>query len=345
MEPQLKDLPIFFILGRERSGTTLLRLMLDNHSAVHIPLESPFINYLEAAFGDQKEWTEKLITRFVKALLSEPYLSMWDLDEAELLAELLRRKPNSFGEACKAVILFSSKRAGKNVHLIGDKNPQYCLNTATLRRIFPEAKFVFITRDPRDQVDSMLKVNFERKDPVALACRWSYINNAVLKQMNKAPEKFLHLKYEDLLRDPEARLIEVCAFLNIPFELGLTSTAEKAKSLVKDKRLIRDHHASLVKPVDVGMVELWRKHPASHHHHVAYYSSSVMKKLGYGPEEMSSTGVMLLSLKHLPSIVYGYLYFPFLKAFNAFPFAIRQFVFRKVIASRFQFWKEAAEKK
>ena len=70
----------------------------------------------------------------------------------------LKLKQHDFQSFCKEVL-----RQGKNINLIGDKNPSYSLFGNSLIESFPEAKFIWLIRDYRAQVNSMLKVNFERK--------------------------------------------------------------------------------------------------------------------------------------------------------------------------------------
>ena len=76
---------MFFIIGRPRSGTTLLRILFEAHPHVIIPPESPFIISLYKKYGKVTSWDEKLIKEFCDDLFRQRYFDKWLIEKEVLL--------------------------------------------------------------------------------------------------------------------------------------------------------------------------------------------------------------------------------------------------------------------
>ncbi|MFC2102683.1 sulfotransferase, partial [Bacteroidota bacterium] len=177
--------PSFFILGRPRSGTTLLRVMLDAHPNVIIPPEFPIIPLLANRFRKTKQWDEVTIRQFVEEIYKKPtfgHRSIEDLriDREELTRNLMNLLPKvDLGE------LFSGFNASsasvfpkKDIQSVGDKNPLYSIFIKHLLKIFPKAKFVCLVRDYRDTFCSLRDMNgtpIEAPNVALQASRWKYV--------------------------------------------------------------------------------------------------------------------------------------------------------------------------
>src|SRR5687768_17836788 len=117
-------IPMFFVVGRERSGTTLLQLLCDNHPNIIIPTESPFIKHLYKKYVNRTHWCQKDLLNFYNDLMEEPFITLWNINRERLKAELLSSDPSvSFASLCKIIYFHSMSSNGKaDVRLIGDKN-------------------------------------------------------------------------------------------------------------------------------------------------------------------------------------------------------------------------------
>lgn len=154
----IKTIPMLFVLGRERSGTSLLQNLLDAHPNIIGAPESKFIAILAPRFAHIKKWTEANIKDFANLLYVDPmFRNFWHLEKEQLTENLLLVKNfATYQLMCKIVYYHMRKDKGK-IKLISDKNPPYILHIKTLNRIFPEARFVHIIREPRDNVYSQMK--------------------------------------------------------------------------------------------------------------------------------------------------------------------------------------------
>jgi hypothetical protein len=215
----VSDRPVM-VLGVSRSGTTLLKEMLDSHSQLAIPTESYFVpqlwdrhsrNFDPAAFLDDvgrlarvKEWGVR-----------PDDVRQW-LPENATAADGIRAIYRSYADA-----------RGKPRY--GDKTPSYMQSLDLLDRVFSEAQYVHLVRDGRDAGLSFLamrrkpRFNLARPRGIAsFASQWKLeVEGARELGGRLGPECYHELRYEDLVREPEAQLHRVASFLGLEFEPGM----------------------------------------------------------------------------------------------------------------------------
>ncbi len=258
----LSKIPFVFIIGRPRSGTTMLRFMLDAHPNIRIPLESAFIKNLFPKYGKIKIWDEKTVLTFFEELLRQPQYNLWTIDNDFLKQELLKVPENStFQDICKIIYLNTISFFEKNeIKILADKNPPYTLSIPLLLKIFPDARFIYIVRDYRDNVLSMKNVDFEKPWLPSLAYRWRYYNKIFLKSYNKDKSRFHIVKYEDLVKEPEKYLTKLCEFLNVNFIEDMIHYNRIKDEVLKTypQKLIDVYLKSLFEPVSPNKVEQWK---------------------------------------------------------------------------------------
>jgi hypothetical protein len=177
---------------------------------------------------------------------------------------LLHMKEHTdFSTICKTSYLYVKSIFDKaQAKIIGDKNPRYSFFIKNLLKIFPEAKFIHITRDYRDSTLSFYKVKgirTEKKNAAFLAYRWKYYNKQIIKFKNKNPDRFFTLKYEDLINFPEKKLREICNFLNVAYFPTMLDYHIKIKEYYNiSSREFKAIHSGLREPIDNKIIELWK---------------------------------------------------------------------------------------
>jgi hypothetical protein len=260
---KIKNTPMVFIMGKERSGTTLLQTFLDTNPSIVGPPESEFIVLLYSRFGKIRKWSEKDIYNFIEELYKEPWITkIWRIDRKLLTDMLISIKDVAdYASICK-VIYYCMRRDKENILWISDKNPMYVIFINTLLKIFPEAKFIHLIRDPRDNVNSHLN-SFKVKNVRFLSMRWLYYNIFLNEVKMRVPGKFHTLLYESMVENPELEMKKICAFLNIPFsgEMVKNTFPERLKSFTGQKLIhdrVLDIHANLLKPVNTSNIGKWR---------------------------------------------------------------------------------------
>ena len=205
------------ILGVSRSGTTLLKEMLDRHSQLAIPTESYFVPQLWDRHGADVDREA-----FVADVARIARIVEWGVGPEDVRRRLPER--TSFADAVQAIYLAYAEARGKS--RFGDKTPAYMQRLDLLERAFPGAQYVHIVRDGRDACLSFLamkrrpRFNWARPRGVAgFAAQWrKEVEEAQSFGATTAAGRYLELRYEDLVAAPEPRLREICKFLGIELE-------------------------------------------------------------------------------------------------------------------------------
>jgi hypothetical protein len=241
--------PPVVVLGVSRSGTTLLKEMLDRHSELAIPTESYFIPQLWDRHGGRA--TDELFADLGRiARVRE-----WGVTPADVRARVATGA--SFSDVIRAVYETYAESKGKQ--RFGDKTPAYMQHLDLLERVFPGGQYVHIVRDGRDAALSFVSMRrrprFNWSRPRGLfdfACAWRHeIEGARRFGATTARGRYLELRYEDLVAEPELRLNEVCAFLALEFEPAMLEYHRR-----EDPALYADHPRLAQPPV--ANVRSWR---------------------------------------------------------------------------------------
>lgn len=259
----IDKLPIFFILARGRSGSTLLKTMLDANPNISVPDESRFVQYLYYKYGKVREFSKDKIMAFYDDITS--CYETPDFDKELLKKELLKHENTAaFSTLCKtAYLCINSVFEKSEIKIIGDKNPRYSFFAPALLKIFPEARFIHLTRDYRDSTLSFYKVkgmDFEKKNAAFLAFKWKYYNKQILKFKSKHPELFFTVKYEELVKFPEEKLKDICKFLSVDFHADMLDY--HSVLLQGETDLINNNfkkiHSALLQPLNDDKIGIWK---------------------------------------------------------------------------------------
>ena len=198
--------PAPFIVGVGRSGTTLLRLMLDAHPQLAIPSETLFLQELIKQTATPE--------RFVDiAAASETWPNM-AMSREELSAAAAGA--SSLSDAIRAFYRHYARRHGKTRW--GDKTPYYRVSMTGIARLLPEAHFIHVIRDGRDSALSYQGLWFGPGDDFEKQARfWSEaIGNARTQARDLA--HYSEVRYEALVAEPEKILRGICAGLELDFD-------------------------------------------------------------------------------------------------------------------------------
>jgi hypothetical protein len=222
---------IVFLVGMPRSGTKLLRELLNRHSAIAIfPNESHFIPGLQrraGPYGDLRDrdafsalYAELAGTIFFERLERQGIV----IDEDEWFGRL---QGGDIRHALEA--LFDCYAAMTGARIVGDKTPEYLTAIPLLSELFPGAKFVHIMRDPRDYALSMR--NAWGKSLLRAAQRWKTRIRKFGADVRAHPVEYLEVRYEDLVSDPRPILQKTCDFLGVPFEPAMLTLEQPVENL------------------------------------------------------------------------------------------------------------------
>jgi hypothetical protein len=207
----------FFVLGAARSGTTLLRLMLNRHPRLAIPPESHFLLGLLAEIPAGRELAPREVRRAAELIVGHPRFRTWHVPADALGAELARLGPTSLAGLVDAVYRLETARSGKPRW--GDKTPAYSPIWERLAALFPEALFLHLIRDGRDVSSSLARVGWHGSSECERARYWaSRVAMAGDCLLRLGPARCRLVRYEDLVRQPESTLDGICRFLGEDFD-------------------------------------------------------------------------------------------------------------------------------
>lgn len=278
----------FFIIGVHRSGTTLLRFMLCSHSRIYIPPETDFIPYF---FGRKphEPLSDKQIAETLRIIFNRyRFINEWQGSPpttSGLLEKMPDRKPASFLNA-----LYSIYAAQNGKVRWGDKTPIYASYVGVIHNIFPEARFIHIIRDPFDAGISLLE-KYEKEEfhiDIYFAARnWVRRIKDIKKARNQLPPGlYYEIHYEDLVRQPEKILRDVCGFLDEDYEASMLEQHLLAQSkIAPDSR----YFANVRKPINTESIGRGRRELSLRDRRlIQAICASVMKEYGYAQQELGS---------------------------------------------------------
>ncbi|MGD0502467.1 MAG: sulfotransferase [Steroidobacteraceae bacterium] len=235
--PAKEQSPVF-VVGFPRSGTTLLEVALDAHPALKSMDEQPFL----ARTIDQMRTLE----------LDYP------ADLGKLTSDQLTLLRSQYWKRVDAQV---SLDAGQR---LVDKNPLNLLRLPLIRRLFPNARTVLITRHPCDVIMSCFIQHFRAPD-LAMLCRdlktlagsyrrsfdYWYVQQARLGAVT------FEIRYETLVKDLETQLRALVGFLDLPWEPAMLSPASRARAR---GFISTPSYTQVIEPITSQAIGRWRNY-------------------------------------------------------------------------------------
>ena len=242
--------PPLVVLGVSRSGTTLLRVVLDRSPGIAIPDESFFVPLLARRHGSRID-----AERFLDDVARIPTVRAWGVQADDVRPRV--RSGMATGEAIAAIFEAYAESHGKPRW--GDKTPMHMRHLPLLERLFPDAQYVHLVRDGRDAALSFLEMpegTFTRTwahptTPVQFACLWRKEVSAAQALGSRVGDRYHEVRYEGLVGDPDGTVAAICRFAAIPFDREMLAYAGTVD--VSDK----PHQLRLRRPPTPG-VRSWR---------------------------------------------------------------------------------------
>lgn len=275
------DRPVF-VGGCPRSGTTLLRTMLNCHPDLAIPHETRFLIKgweRRRAFGDLADAeNRRSVGRWI-AGRPKSRLKRLGVGEDELITRL-EAAPPTIGSVLGTCFLLYAERQGKVRW--GDKRPSHAQHLDAIFAMFPDAQFVNVVRDPRATVASVRKIGWYGGDLVAGTDLWERSIRAVDRWRPRlAPDQLFELQYEELVAEPRESLERVADFLGLAREHVDDMLLFHEKSDVPKDRTF---HPRVSTPVTTEAVRAWEDVlTAEEAAFVEHVLAAEMRRYGYPP--------------------------------------------------------------
>ena len=272
-------LPPVFIVGAPRSGTTLLAVLLGRHSNIAIGPESQFYTvFIPQSWAGK---TPATYEQLVDSALEYERIADFGLERDQLLQHF-KNYELSFTNLLRAIIEVYAIQQFKLRP--GEKTPLHLEHVPMILDQFPKSKVICVLRDGRDVVRSLLEVPWAAPgNPLRLqrfCMKWNDRAETMIQYEKTLPlDRYMTVKFEDILRGPKAELEKMCAFIGEEFEPTQLEPVQSS-SVIPDWEKKWKNKASEM--LDPGRIEAWRR--SADREQIWIMNSmmgSMLEKMGY----------------------------------------------------------------
>ncbi len=225
--------PMPVIVGAPRSGTTLLRFMLDAHPDLAIPPETGFLRLCEEWFHHDvsPEKFHHALTSFPESM---PAWADFGVRAEDFHAALSQLVPFTVADGFRTFYRLYAERFGKSRW--GDKTPLHSRYIDAIRRVIPEARFIHIIRDGRDVALSLREMWFSPGREMEIqAAHWRDWVVAA-REAGRGQPDYLEVRYEALIREPESVIREICSLIDLDFQSEMLDYHRRTPERLQEHR-------------------------------------------------------------------------------------------------------------
>lgn len=266
---------MFFVVGSSRSGTTMVGTALGQHSKVfclpELHVFEQFISTNQISAGMSVVEARKMISWTLSVCENGFYhnhdLARYRLESKNILDSFSTKQNGLFDaiQLFQETVTVEANKHGKEIPC--EQTPRNCYYVAEILASIPDARIVYMVRDPRDIMLSQ-KNKWRRKrlgdhsftlfetvrswvnyHPVTVSLLWRAAEKNI--EIFDSNPKVLQLKFEALLLEPELHFRQLCTFLELDFEMEMLNVPRINSSLVMDDPTCRG--------VDVSRMGQWKR--------------------------------------------------------------------------------------
>ena len=256
---------MFFVIGNPRSGTTLLRLMLNNHPEVTVPPECGFAMWLHEIYVNTDFSDMTSIDDFLEKLSTVKKIETWKINLAELKTFLIKNQPKNYQEIVPLIYRHYANSINNHPKWLGDKNNFYISYIETIKKLLPDSKQIYIVRDGRDVACSYKDLASKKYDSIyapnlpseikEIATEWLNNNRLIKHEVDNGA---LLIRYEDLLHSPEVELNKVCEVLGLTYSSQLLNYHINNRIQEQEPKEFLQWKSKTLSPPDQGNIGKYR---------------------------------------------------------------------------------------
>ncbi|MGB0748687.1 MAG: sulfotransferase family protein [Magnetospiraceae bacterium] len=288
-----------FMFGMDRSGTTLLSMVVGAHPQIGVPHATAnmwfqFADRLEKDFNDLQ--TETDLIALVDAVLAHERVGFWntDLDRCAIQGNA---RIGDFGSVVAATHLAYAQAHGKPYWAnmdIGTLEEMHRVN-----RWIPDARFLHIIRDGRDVALSHQTMPYGAGNIAECAEAWvSRLSTNLRMGDILGPDRYLAIRYEDLVLQPQETLSRICTFCGLDFDPEMLEFGKTVENRVPKEKMWL--WPGLDGPLQASKVDRWRREMSQNQRIVFEMTAGpLLRELGYEayqnpPKKLMAYGLELL---------------------------------------------------
>jgi hypothetical protein len=271
----------------------LLAVMLDSHPEVAVPPETSFLGPIACLYGPSATVRRNFFEAVTADRLGLSNWSDFGLDRDAFLGRLEAIEPFTVSAGLRAFYAMYAEAEAKP--RCGEKTPGYVFLMPELAALLPEARFIHVIRDPGDTALSWRKTWFAPSQDLALlGAEWKKHVEAG-RRGSGLVRRYIELRFEDLVLQPEATLKRVCEFISLSWNPAMLDY--RARGAARIERLQgRQHargpmiereqrtsiHANLTRAPDADRLEVWKREmTADERRALEEAAGPLVRELGY----------------------------------------------------------------
>lgn len=271
---------LVFIISQPRAGSTLLQRILGSHTDIAISSE-PWL-MLHPVYGLREQgiktdyshdWAIRGVTEFL-----DNYT-----DGLEVYDDGIR--------AFAQTIYFNAMAKGNGRWFV-DKTPRYLMILDDLLRLFPQAKFIFLLRNPLSVLSSIVNSQVSHDLYTLERFREELLDGpaAMLSAINKLGDEAVVVRYENFVQEPEKQAARLCDSIGIDYQPGMIeySESEPVKGFMQDRTGINQHDRPSSSRIDAWqqmLTDMQQIHFAQSY--LRELGRTVIEEMGYSFDELN----------------------------------------------------------
>lgn len=256
----IKQDPVF-IIGSGRNGSTLLASLLNNHDKIFFPPEQYALPYVMLYWKLGGCFCFNTFSNFsIRTFLKPRNNQNWLLKPSDFddIKSKLKSPDSDLIDIIDTVYLNYAGKYKSGVQVYGDQSPVNTQFLYLISHIYPNAKFIFLVRDPRDVVLSYKKLKNNPASKTSYAVwKWKESIKGYYKLVNKNHNVLL-LKYEDLVSSPKSSIKTICRFLNIQYIDNMEFPSGKEKEILGTENVF--YHSNIGNPINTKSIGKWKEY-------------------------------------------------------------------------------------
>lgn len=292
------DLKPIFIVGCPRSGTTILASLLNSHSEIAAATETHFFNFISKQKKyEWREFDENQMRLMLDESRIQDFCNHAEVDPQDLIkyfveefgsAELSEHDlpKDKFYRKKIFDILIRALLTKKNKLRFCEKTPQHLLNVEEILELYPNARFINIVRDGRDVVNSLLKMPWRPGGLINNSRFWKqYVEKGLDLDVSQAPENFMTIRFEDLIKKSEETMQSICSFVGVQYEKTILQKAGLKEAVFTDWETNWKHKSS--NELDSSRIGAWKKELSDQDQVIlTWHQKNTLEKLGYHVDKL-----------------------------------------------------------
>jgi hypothetical protein len=269
--------PLLFLVGASRSGTTLLRSMLDSHPEIGVPKEEKSLIPLVGVWSARVPDGGLLEADDARKVDLRRIAKEWKLPEEDVVGAV-GADPVEVSEALRRLVSVYAAAQGKS--RFAYKMPAYGRHMLVLAKLFPDTPFIHLVRDGRDVASALVEIDFGPATYDEAAFEWKRTVESARSAGNElSSRRYREVHFEQLVSDPGSTLKEICEFVSFDYQPSMLTYFERTDETVVPEYAYR--HRGLFIPPTPSLRDFRVDLSARDLRDVELVAGSLLRDLGY----------------------------------------------------------------